>query len=643
MLQRVGKKKFNIYAMDFETHSDKELLESFEINPDNASTSIWLWYLINDTDSYNTKGCYGYNIETFFNKLKDISTPKRKKDNCKCLIFDYNLAFEFSFMLPEMQKLGFKFKAKIEDDDSYVFNIVCNSSLSNVWEIKLKFETTSHIIIIRDLAKILGGGSLRKLAQSYKLETQKGEIDYSLNRRIENYIPKEEELIYCYKDVRIIIDLLLNENIINDKEFWSSISSASYSFKKGLNYGFRKSHRPKDTYRKLYPELELEESEFLRNSVGGGICYCVPRYQYKMIEKGKIYNNMACNGILHIDMHNAHPSQMYKKEFPFKKGKYFVFPNNAILQAHKSKGYLFYGHITCVRCLVSYTDVKLHSIIKLIGIDATSNYEITVWDFELELMYKCYENLKVQLLDCYIYRKRKLPFNEYFKYNYDERKKAKAIGDTYNIQQKKLLNNSFYGKLLEHGHNEVFIPYVDDLGYNTTLKEKKSQDSTDFNVNGTYTYIPSGSCVPAYTRCWLVNTALGIGLKNYTPPKDFYKNIIYFDTDSIFMLDNEETREFIKHLDLEDDLYNWGIEPHIDKAQFACPKRYKLLLDKEKTENHIAGFQVDTNFDNTNIIKSELWIHRGYRIKGGTIIARQRKILDVDKKYRYIYEKNIER
>lgn len=642
MIQRAGRYKYQVMAMDFETHSDKELIDKFLIDPTSVETSIWLWYLIDENMSYNEKKSHGCNLFSFFDRLKELTTPK-KKQITKLMIYDYNLAFEFSFMLPIMEKLGFKFKSQIEDSDAYVYNLVCNQSLSNVWEIKMKFDVENSIIIIRDLAKILGGGSLRKLAQSYKLETQKGDIDYSINRRIPNYIPTDEELIYCYKDVKIIMDILTHPNIINDKEFWKCISSASYSFAKGIKFGYKNYFKPRQAYRKDYPELDVSESEFVRNSVGGGICYPTPLYQYRMIKKGKIYNNMMCNGIIHIDMHNAHPSQMYKKEFPFKKGIYYRFEGKALLKRDKFKGRLFTNHITCVRCFISYTGVKLHSVIKLIGIDSTSGIEITIWDFEIGLMYECYENLKIELIDAYIYRFKKFPFCNYFKDNYDKRKKAKQEKDYYNIQQYKLLNNSFYGKLLEHGHNETFIPYVDDDGLNTTSKEITLPTDEDYNINGTYTYIPSGSCVPAYTRCWLVSTAMGF-VKGFNAPKDFYKNIIYFDTDSIFMLDNEQTQEFIKYLDTKDDLYNWGFEEHIERAQFACPKRYKLELDNKETEAHLAGFNVNNqSFDEINIIKSEHWIYRGYRIKGGTIIAPQRKILDVDNKYRIIFEKNIGR
>ena len=93
MLIRSGKYKYQVYAMDFETHSDSELLKEFEKNPSKAKTSIWLWYLINDADNYKSN-CYGYDMESFFNKLSLISM-KKKKEVSRCMIFDYNLAFEF--------------------------------------------------------------------------------------------------------------------------------------------------------------------------------------------------------------------------------------------------------------------------------------------------------------------------------------------------------------------------------------------------------------------------------------------------------------------------------------------------------------------------------------------------------------------
>ena len=62
-----------------------------------------------------------------------------------------------------------------------VFNSISTKSVSSVWQVQLKFSKKSGIVVFRDLAKIFGGG-LGAVAKAFKLPTQKGEIDYRLNR-----------------------------------------------------------------------------------------------------------------------------------------------------------------------------------------------------------------------------------------------------------------------------------------------------------------------------------------------------------------------------------------------------------------------------------------------------------------------------
>ena len=107
-----------------------------------------------------------------------------------------------------MFKRGFKFKDFIEDDDEMVFNTICTHSVSSVWNINMKFHKKSGTIIFRDLAKIYGGG-LGNVAKAFGLATQKGEIDYRLNR-LHNYTPTKEEKItkkYDRKDNRLQIGI----------------------------------------------------------------------------------------------------------------------------------------------------------------------------------------------------------------------------------------------------------------------------------------------------------------------------------------------------------------------------------------------------------------------------------------------------
>lgn len=657
MRQRISNKTYDIYATDFETHNDNNLIEAYNKNPKAVSTSIWLWYLIDEHSNYNTKGCYGYDLDSYFERLKELSKPNAHIHRAgNIMIYDYNLAFEWSFIFYYIQEHNFTYKqGKFDDDDVNVYNIVCTRSMSSVWQVNLKLNKGKSIIVFRDLAKIMGGGSLRTLAKSYNLNTQKGDILYTLDRHVyydeydiphtideraipSHYIPTTDELIYCYKDVKIIMDILTHDKTINDPIFWKSISSASYSVSKGIKYAYPKAFKPVAMYRRRYPELDAVESEFLRDGYGGGISYVTPYYQYKEVIKGKRYHNTKCDGIIHIDMHNAHPSQMYSKDFAVLKGQHFDF--NKKLKLSTYKGFIYSNRICCVKCLISYKSVKLHSVIKLIGLSSAYNVTITLWDFEISTMINAYNDLEVYVIEGYAYHKNKLPYANYFKENYEIRKEAKRNGDNYEIMMRKLLNNSFYGKLNEKGHNEYFVPMLDDKGLATT----QVLPTNEFKISGKYSYLPVGTAVPAYTRCWLIDTALGRSCAeaDIDKFKDVWQYCIYFDTDSIFFVDCPLTRDYVEQLPKNDMLCNWGIEEHSIKGLFACSKRYKLYDDDGNSIIHVAGFNIskEDTYSLTDIIKSERYINRAYRIKGGTIIAPQLKKLDVDKKYQLYYEEN---
>lgn len=651
MIQRIKRTNYKLYALDIETHNDKE---SILLN----KTSAWLGTFIDDESKVNDEESYIYSIDEFIDKIEILSNPKRKhneKRPCKNLcIYIYNLSFEWSFILPKLLERGYQFKEKIEKEDEFCFNSVSTKTVSSVWLINLKCNKKGGNIIIRDLSKIFGGG-LGKVAKSFGLETQKGEIIYDLNRirnlndgliidhylkihneeikeRLKNedradihkdicnklnlpieenftYCPTEQEKEYCFKDTHIIIEILMKMQERQDKTFFNVSSMATYACKSFLKYGWKNSRKPYVEFRKMYPFLDKEESEFLRNSVGGGICYAPKNWQFKTINQK----------ILHIDMHQAHPSQAYLRYFPYGKGTYGVGQPTDM------------SKINCIHIRITYDDVKLHSIIKLIGLDCISDKEITIWDFELPLMYQCYVNLQVEYIDYYAYNKKPLKWRKYYEHNYKLRLHAKAIEDTFGILYYKLLNNSSYGKLLERFHSNVFENYISPSGIIDSISYEKNTDE----VNAQFTYLPVGSAIPAYTRVVLVSTALLFG----------WENVVYFDTDSIFVILNDETMKVWESnkIDKRDLLGGWGLEEIIDTAQFACPKRYKTISNGLTTIK-CAGINFkdedDLSFEETNIISSFWEVRRAYRVNGGTIIDFQSKELKVQDKYKSIYKKN---
>ena len=618
MERRIGRKKYKIYALDIETHNDTESIKKQE-------TSMWLGCLIDDNSKIDEESSYFYNMNELLCRLQELSNPKRKhgekKKPCKNIcVYIYNLSFEWSFILPYMYQWGFKYSDKF-DNEEMVFNSITTKSVSSVWQVQMKFSSKSGIVILRDLAKIYGGG-LGKVAKAFNLPTQKGEIDYRLNR-LHGHIVTQEEKEYCFKDTRIIVDILLEMNRRDDKYFWKSMSMASYSMRMMLEWGFPRSFKPYGEYRKLYPELDEIESTFLRHSVGGGITYAPDKWQFKEI------NQKIC----HIDAHSMHPSSAYIHQFPYGFGEY-----------GEGKPTNYVKYINCCHIRVSYDDVKLHSIIKLIGIPAVEDFELWVWDFEIETMKKCYVNLEIEYIDYYRYSYKPLAWKKYYAWCYNQRKIAKKNNDNFNLLYFKLLMNSSYGKALEKGHNVLYENYIRDDG----IIDSKIIEKPSICLNAKYTYLPYGSCIPAYSRVALIELALKIG----------YQYVVYFDTDSIFFIWNEETKNaWKKYANKEDFLGGWAVEEFIDKAQFTAPKRYKTesngkatfkmggfnLVNYIKTkaqEQNIDEKDVIVPFEEINIVSSKWKVQRAFRCKGGTLIDFQDKEIKVPKKYIDIYEKN---
>ena len=178
-------------------------------------------------------------------------------------------------------------------------------------------------------------------------------------------------------------------------------------------------------------------------------------------------------------------------------------------------------------------------------------------------------------------------------------------------------------------------------------------EKKEIEINARYTYLPVGSCIPAYSRVALIELALKIG----------WKKILYFDTDSIFFLWDKKTEAVWNQTNQEDFLGGWAMEEFIDKAQFTAPKRYKTMSEgklsvkagginfKEwlisngymsEEEGEMKPDMSIVPFDEINIISSKWNVQRAYRVKGGTIIEFQEKEVKIPPKYQEIYERNVE-
>ena len=598
MIVSLKRKKYTIKALDFETHNDKWSVQ-------NRITGVWLGCYIDENSTEDDESSYIYSVDDLIKRI-DEDTKKFKN----ILVYIYNLSFEWSFILPVLLEKGFQFKASIGKKDSMCYTSISTKTVSSVWSATIKTNKCNGICEFRDLSKLYSGG-LAKVAKSLGLQVTKVEgFDYALDRRF-NYKVTKEDKHYCFIDTKIVIEILriMHEN--NDIDFFKSLSTSSYSMLKLIKVGYKFSKTPYKSFRKDYPVLDSKEIEFLNHAKAGGICYATPRYMFMDINEK----------ILHIDAHQMHPSSAYLHYFPYGKGEYGV--GNPPL-----KPKIMY----CCHIKVGYSGVKLHSIIKLIGNDITEDTELWVWDFEIATMRKVYKNLTVEFIDYYAYKTKILPWRKFYRINYEMRKVAKRDGNELESARRKLLNNGSSGKMGENPHNIIYQNYIRQDGVIDSIEIEKEEISEVAK----YSYLPLNTTIPAYSRCYLIETALLFG----------WENIIYFDTDSIFTIYNDYTKQIWESslINKNDELGGWGLEEISTRGQFTAPKRYKLLTQDNEVILKMAGINTDEIFpyEEINILDSTWNIKRAYKAKGGTVIDLQKKTMKVERKYKDIYSKNLE-
>ena len=619
MRRRIKKKWFSVWAFDIESHADPESVRQLK-------TGIWLYSFINEESKPEDPKNFGTSIEEFLDILEEKTTPKKRNhhgkvnDPINLLIYIWNLSFEWSFLLPKLIERGFSYSP--DSDEAFSYDSVCNKTCASVWEARIRFAKENGLIIFRDLAKVFPG-SLRDVAKSFGLPTQKGEIDYQKDRTAPDYVPTEEEKLYNFKDTRIIIDILAIMNERNDVDFWNSISAASYTMRKAMKWSYPRSFKPLEEFRKKYPILEKEESDFISHSIAGGLTYCPDKWQFKEI-----------NGYIgHIDFHQSHPSRMasmHGERFPYGFGEYGT-----------GKPVCSHREMACCHVKVSFTIAKLHSVICLIGFEAVKEKELWLWDFEIECMRLCYVDLEIDYVDYYKYKWSYLPWRGYCLENYEKRLEAKKRGDKFEIYHRKLLNNSLFGKLLENGHPIRFENVVTESGAIDSIEH----EVPDAPLGGKYTYKPVGSAIPAYSRVALIRAGLKLG----------FENIVYMDTDSLFFILNKKTIEKVKTLEINEKMGAFGWED-VDEngftrligAQFDAPKRYKLRDNDGSFDVKAAGVSNpkedltgnELTYDQVNLVNGLFSARARKRAQGGTLIVDVPKQLRVQEKYMKIYKRN---
>lgn len=514
-------------------------------------------------------------------RLQPFYSNMKHKEYPNIIIYVHNLSHDWSHLKPYIVE-NFTWGPIDEDtrklpSEINVYNMVSTKTESSIYSIKMRLKGCTGIIEFRDSSKILKG-SLKNLALSYNTETKKLDESESFYRKERTlpYTLTEEEKQYCYQDIRVILECLYKHIERDDKNFFKSLSAASYAKNTMLDaiYGGTRESKLK-RYRRTYPKLSDEENNFVSKAYQGGLAFTAPQYNGKDIRKI----------VDHYDAHQHYPSCASNFPMPYGKGvfktgkpefredkfqimklniKYdaVIFPLDIILMSN----YYFYGigfkqTVYWPSCYFNFSDRK--------NIDIKFS------------VYDCYKNLKIDWDSCeyYEYNVKELEYAKFFKDNWDKRMIAKKNKDFFGIAIYKLFNNSLYGKTAEKKKHDILKMEYDD---ESELWNLTSTDDGKSDMNAAITYFPVAVAITAYGRCRLGAFAKLIG----------FKNLVKTDTDSLFYIRTKKNAKVIKEkLNLRNELNGWGNENESDCIRFcsAGGKRYKELFANDDVKFTCCG------------------------------------------------------
>lgn len=499
----------------------------FETITRDGQEVVWLFDLCNIVNNAHHTGYSMHDFIEFINSLNHASA-----------IYFHNLKFDGSFIVDYLIKNGYEFcNVETKKLKKFQFNVL-------VTEFGAFFKLTyrnkkGRFIEIYDSLKLLPL-SVKKLAKDFNLPILKGEIDYN-KPRPHGYRPSSKELEYVHHDTEIVarcLQIFLNEGY--DK---MTISSCAFSdYKKIIG---------QDKYKNWFGawsracniELDLE----IRKSYRGGFCQCNNDYISQTIKQPVWYNDV--NSLYPYIMNTAYLpygepvkfSGEYQQDddYPYYVQKILVDmsvkENGIPCILNKCKG------IDCNYIIDTDCDDKVGGLV-----------ELTLTNFDLELLYKNYYVYEIKFLGGYKFKVRNDMFTDYVTKYYEMKKHATIEGNGAKRCIAKLFLNSLYGKFGQNPIRAKKLPYVDIDGKVKYYRTKKE-------VAKRFNYLPVAVFITSLARYKVLSDILTLGKDNW----------IYTDTDSILSLkpldasiiDNEE-------------LGKYKVEQIFTKARVLGPKTY---------------------------------------------------------------------
>lgn len=557
----------NIFFADFETVVTDEGKEQ-------EYTEVWAAAIVQIyTEDVKVFG----NIKDFMKHVYTLPTST---------ILFHNLKFDGSFIIDHILKEGKikpgflptqknKFKPKTKLINGEYSALI--SDRGQWYAITIK--KNNKIYTIWDSSKLLPS-SVERLGKSFKTKHRKTSIDY-IGFRYANCYISPEELKYIKNDVLVVKECY--EVMIKGGNFGITIGSACMKRFKEMT--------GKQTFYELFPDIytrgfESGESygDWIFRTYKGAWCYLV---------EGK-ENKVKHNGIT-LDVTSLYPSQMHSvsgNKFPIGTPKEFYGkPDLSILKSKvwfihiRTRFKLKDGYLPFIQIKNSKyyrkTDMLHTSDFKINGkyykevydkadniVQAKADLYLTCADYELLLEH--YDLYDTEYLEGLYFNCISGIFDKYIEYY----KEIKDNSEGALREIAKYFLNNLYGKFATRTDSSYKVPFLRPdgiVGFETIEEHDKTPG-----------YIPVGSMITSYARCFTIRAAQ----KNYYGVDK--PGFIYADTDSLHLdLSIDKIKGVIIH---ENNLCTWKNEAEWEEAIFIRQKTY-IEIVKGKVNITCAGMQ----------------------------------------------------
>lgn len=494
---------FDIETTSFYSHDDKH----------EKTAIMYIWqYAIKIDDNYYC--VYGRSWQTFFALMLRLKFMLGLDDKHKMIIYVHNLSYEFQFI----RKLF-------------------------TWDKVFALESRKVCYAIADAVEfrcsyLLSGYSLDNLAKVYDLETKKLKMDYSTIRTPLTALTRDE-IDYCLNDVKVVCDYITLKiqqyNDVGSIPLTQTGEVRKEARKKVLHPN--KPNKRGSTGYYIQERLRLNDTrEFLtlRQAFQGGFTHA------NAFEVGETIQDVSS-----FDFTSSYPYVMISEMFPMSKGKYF---NNVSRETYEKTNQHFltvaFIHLHNVK-QYRYCDcpISLSRVIKPRGAIDNNGRIVTLDDGYMVLtnidldIYKQFYTFGYDVIYMYRYRKAYLP-KEYVSLvmeYYNKKTTLKGIpGKEIEYMHSKQKLNSLYGMMVTNPMRDEII--LNAEGEWITKPADVNAFVDDYNkLKNRFTFYPWGVFVTAYARRNL-----------FTGIKEFDRDYIYSDTDSIKVRNKDKHMDYIE-------------------------------------------------------------------------------------------------